>query len=248
VSVSVGVWGGEVLVVDTAVQLGADARTSPRLGPVLLTGEVRDVEVRDRLVPVTDGGPAGWRWAVKRAMDVTIVVALVLLVLPVLVVAAVGVRVSSPGPVLFRQTRVGRHGRQFTMFKFRTFPVDHVDRVVSLDVDACPLWWGRVLRRTSIDELPQLFNVIRGDMSLVGPRPERPRFAVPLAETIPGYRERHRAPVGLTGFAQVKGLVGTTSIEERVAADNAYIDDWSIRRDLVILAKTVPTLVRKCLA
>jgi lipopolysaccharide/colanic/teichoic acid biosynthesis glycosyltransferase len=199
------------------------------------------------------GGPVGWQRAVKRSIDVVGAGIGLLIVLPIVVVVAAGVRLTSRGPILYRQTRVGRYGRHFTMLKFRTFPVEHVPPSTVVDdgdaalvpVSLSPLRFGRLLRQTSFDELPQLVNVLRGDMSLVGPRPERPELVSVLADRIPQYRDRHRAPVGLTGHAQVLGLCGTTPIEDRVAADNAYIDGWTLRRDAAILAKTVPTLVRK---
>ena len=197
------------------------------------------------LIPQTEGGPAGWQAVAKRTIDIVGSLILLVLASPVLLVAAIGVRVSSDGPILFRQTRVGRQGRPFTMFKFRTFPVHHVDITHSLAVDECPLRWGRLLRRTSIDELPQLFNVLRGDMALVGPRPERPRFSAELAKEMPQYRERHRAPVGITGLAQVRGFCGATSLEGRIDADNEYIEGWTLGRDVAIVARTVPTLIRK---
>ena len=202
---------------------------------------------------VLHGGPSGWRGAVKRVIDITGAAVSLVVVLPILIVAAAGVRLSSPGPVLYRQTRVGRHGRHFTMLKFRTFPIDHVPPTSVVEdhhnalvpATLSPLRFGRLLRQTSFDELPQLINVLRGDMSLVGPRPERPELVSELEDRIPHYRDRHRAPVGLTGHAQVKGFCGTTPIEHRVAADNEYIDQWTLRGDLAILAKTVPTLIRK---
>ncbi len=214
-----------------------DTRRSPETSRPEHTAELH----RPRL----DGGPTGWRAFGKRAGDVVVALLLVLLVLPVLAAAALAVRLSSPGPILFRQSRVGKEGRIFTMLKFRTFPVEHRDVEQSLPVDACPLPLGRLLRRTSLDELPQLFNVIRGDMSLVGPRPERPVFATEIAATMPEYRERHRAPAGITGLAQVRGLCGPTSIEDRVRADNQYVESWSLLRDAGILLLTIPTVVRK---
>jgi lipopolysaccharide/colanic/teichoic acid biosynthesis glycosyltransferase len=131
------------------------------------------------------------------------------------------------------------------MLKFRTFPVEHVDEVFSLAHNECPLRWGRFLRRTSLDELPQLINVVRGDMSLVGPRPERPQFAKSFTDTVPGYVDRHRVAPGITGLAQVHGLWGNTSIDERIRLDNRYVDSWSIWIDLVVLAKTLPAVCRK---
>lgn len=207
--------------------------------------DLREPERTQELTPTLDGGPHGAGAVAKRALDVAVALVLLLLVLPVLIVAAVGVRLSSPGPVLFRQPRLTHGGRRFTMLKFRTFPVDHVDATVALPTEACPLAWGRFLRRTSIDELPQLLNVVAGHMSLVGPRPERPRFATELAAEVPGYVERLRAPAGITGLAQVRGLHGTSSLQDRVDADNEYIERWSFWGDLRILAATVPTVVRK---
>lgn len=240
--------------IDPEVSLGrttavaADGSVGWRGGDVRDSVDVDRGEPRGlvtRLIPLTAGGPTGWQAVVKRIGDIAVALLLLLLVLPVLIGAAILVRIDSPGPVLFRQQRVGRGGRLFVMYKFRTFPVEHVDVVQSLKVEDCPLRFGRVLRRTSIDELPQLLNVLKGDMSLVGPRPERPTFAESLAGDVPGYRERHRAPAGLTGNAQVLGLVGTTSIEDRVAADNAYIDGWSLRRDVALMFRTVPAVIRK---
>ena len=190
----------------------------------------------------------------KRAIDFVGATVLVVLLLPLLLAIAIGVRLTSPGPVLFRQTRVGQHGRNFKMLKFRTFPADHVDsRVVerhedggfALPAEECPSAFGRLLRRTSLDELPQLLNVLRGEMSLVGPRPEKPYFAAPLCDEIPGYGARHRVPVGITGLAQVNGLWGAGNIEERVRYDNDYIDQWSLGLDLKILLKTIPEVLVK---
>jgi lipopolysaccharide/colanic/teichoic acid biosynthesis glycosyltransferase len=153
--------------------------------------------------------------------------------------AAVGTKLCSRGPVLFRQARVGRDQQIFTMYKFRTFPVEHVDDRFSLDHRECPLAFGRFLRRTSIDELPQLFNVLRGEMSIVGPRPERPHFADRFAATVPGYADRHRVRPGLTGLAVVHGLRGDTSIPLRAHYDNRYIDTWTLTQDLTIIVRTV---------
>lgn len=197
------------------------------------------------LVPTLPGGPRGWHAVAKRGADIVVSATLLILALPVLVATAIGVRVTSDGPVFFRQHRVGADGRHFTMYKFRTFPVDHVDIDFALPVEQCPLPFGRILRRTSLDELPQLLNVLLGDMALVGPRPERPHFAEPLGAAIPAYRERHRTPAGITGLAQVEGLTGSSSVEARVRADNDYIEGWTIWRDLAILVRTVPATIRK---
>jgi len=193
--------------------------------------------------PASAASPASWR--AKRVFDVTVSSLLLVLLSPVLLAAAVGAKLSSRGPAVFRQARVGFLGAEFTMYKFRTFPVEHVDDTFSLDHEQCPLRLGRFLRRTSIDELPQLLNVLRGDMSLIGPRPERPHFAGPLAGAVPGYADRHRIRGGITGLAQVRGYWGNTSIDERTRLDNHYIDTWSLRRDLAILVRTLPAVVRK---
>jgi putative colanic acid biosynthesis UDP-glucose lipid carrier transferase len=131
------------------------------------------------------------------------------------------------------------------MYKFRTYPVDHVDDRQSRPLADCPTPFGRFLRRTSIDELPQLFNVIRGDMSIVGPRPERPQFVELLCDEIPGYADRHRVRGGITGLAQVNGYWGQTDLIERVRLDNEYIDQWSLSGDLAILLRTLPAVFRK---
>jgi lipopolysaccharide/colanic/teichoic acid biosynthesis glycosyltransferase len=184
-------------------------------------------------------------WWAKRAFDVIGALVLLIATAPLFALAAVGVRLSSRGPVLFRQRRVVEHGREITLVKFRTFPVSHVDTVWTLGYQDCPLRIGRLLRRTSIDELPQLWNVLRGDLSLVGPRPERPQFADALCADVPGYRNRQRVPGGITGLAQVSGYWGVSSIHERVRLDNQYIDTWTPMADLVILGSTVIEVVRR---
>jgi lipopolysaccharide/colanic/teichoic acid biosynthesis glycosyltransferase len=197
------------------------------------------------LAPTLPGGPAGWQATAKRAIDVAVALVLLLAVTPLLVLAAIGTKLSDGGPVLFRQVRIGQGGRPFTMLKLRTYPVDHLDLAQSLPHEACPSRWGRLLRRSSLDELPQFVNVLRGDMALVGPRPERPRFATEIAADLPAYRERHRAPVGITGLAQINGLCGPTSLRARVELDNAYVEGWHLGRDLAVLARTVPAVLRK---
>lgn len=192
------------------------------------------------------GGPnrLGARFA-KRALDIVGASLLVLLLSPVLLAAALAVRLTSSGPILFRQPRIGRHGELFDMLKFRSFPTDHEDVKQALKLDECPLPVGRLLRRTSIDELPQLFNVLRGEMSLVGPRPERPAFAEPLSAKIPDYDARHRVAGGLTGLAQVHGYWGISEIEARVRLDNHYIETWSLWSDLGVLVRTIPAVIVK---
>jgi lipopolysaccharide/colanic/teichoic acid biosynthesis glycosyltransferase len=184
-------------------------------------------------------------WWAKRAFDVVGAIVLLVLTAPLFIAAAAAVRCSSRGPVLFCQRRVVEHGRVISLVKFRTFPVSHVDSVWSLGYQDCPLRVGRLLRRTSVDELPQLWNVLRGDLSLVGPRPERPQFADELCANVEGYRDRQRAPGGITGLAQVSGYWGVSSIHERVRLDNQYIDTWTPVADLVILARTAIEVIRR---
>ncbi|MFI8896430.1 exopolysaccharide biosynthesis polyprenyl glycosylphosphotransferase [Streptomyces paradoxus] len=183
----------------------------------------------------------------KRALDVTVSGALLLLVSPWLLVCAVVLRLSGGPGVVFRQERIGRHGRPFTLLKFRTHrPVDAHESATRWSVanERQMPWFCRFLRRTSLDELLQLWNVLRGDMSLVGPRPERPYFVAQFGQAHPGYAARHRVRTGITGLAQVHGLRGDTSIEDRARFDNAYIDDWSLWQDVCILLRTAAALVR----
>lgn len=178
-------------------------------------------------------------WPLKRAFDILVASVAIVATSPVMVLAALAVRLSSPGPVMFRQRRLGQGMKPFEVMKFRTMHVNaDSDTTWSVLRDKRLTAVGRVLRQTHLDELPQLVNVLRGDMSLVGPRPERPYFAELFSAEIPGYADRHRVPVGITGWAQVHGLNGDTSIEERVRFDNRYIESWSLWRDLVILART----------
>ena len=159
---------------------------------------------------------------------------------PVLLLIALGIKLTSPGPIFFRQRRVGQRGVPFDVLKFRTMLVnDDDDTTWCVTADRRVTRLGRVLRATSVDELPQLLNVVRGDMSLVGPRPERPFFVEAFSKEIPRYGDRHRVPVGMTGLAQVNGLRGDTSIEERLVFDNLYIENWSLWSDIVILLRTV---------
>ena len=175
----------------------------------------------------------------KRMLDV-VVSSLALLVLsPLFAVIAAAVRLTSPGPVLFRQRRIGQHARTFEMLKFRTMRVnDDSDHTWSVCNDDRRTLVGRLLRPLSLDELPQLWNVLVGEMSLVGPRPERPYFVDQYSPTVRGYEDRHRLPVGLTGLAQVHGLRGDTSIEQRARLDNYYIEHWSPWQDLAIVLST----------
>ena len=184
-------------------------------------------------------------WRVKRAFDIVVASMALVLSLPIFVVVAIAVRLSSRGPVFFRQKRVGQGGEIVEVLKFRTLLVnDDSDRTWSVVTDVRVTAVGKVLRATSLDELPQLINVIRGDMSLVGPRPERPHFVSEFNQRVTRYDDRHRVPVGITGWAQVHGLRGDTSIEERARFDNRYIEHWSLWHDVVILSRTAASVAR----
>ncbi|MEU6478858.1 exopolysaccharide biosynthesis polyprenyl glycosylphosphotransferase [Streptomyces sp. NPDC047017] len=183
----------------------------------------------------------------KRALDVLVSGALLLLAGPSLLVCAAVLRWADGPGVLFRQERIGKDGRPFTLLKFRTHrPADAHEAATRWSVadEHAMRPFCRLLRRTSLDELPQLWNVLRGDMSLVGPRPERPYFAALFSRTHPGYAARHRMRTGITGLAQVHGLRGDTSIEDRARFDNAYIDNWSLWQDVCILLRTAVALLR----
>jgi exopolysaccharide biosynthesis polyprenyl glycosylphosphotransferase len=185
-------------------------------------------------------------WTAKRLSDVIISGGALALLAPILGVCALLARWET-GSVLFRQTRVGLDGRPFTLLKFCTMRPDGATDSntrwnIGTDERLRPI--GRVLRRTSLDELPQLWNVVRGDMSLVGPRPERPFFVDEFTRQFPWYTARHRVPVGLTGWAQVHGLRGDTSIADRARFDNFYIENWSMWGDIKILIRTAAQVLK----
>ena len=184
----------------------------------------------------------GWNLFGKRATDVIVGFTALVLSLPVMALIAIAIRATSPGPILYGQDRMGLDGRRFRMLKFRT---------MRLDAEAAtgPVWAtsddprrtrvGAFLRRWSLDELPQLWNVLRGEMSLVGPRPERPSFVEEFRRKVPGYMLRHKMKAGITGLAQINGWRGNTSIEKRIEDDLRYIEGWSLGLDLTILCKTL---------
>jgi Undecaprenyl-phosphate glucose phosphotransferase len=182
----------------------------------------------------------GWNVVLKRAFDLTISFTTLLLASPVMILVALAVKLSSRGPVFFRQERMGMDGRTFSMLKFRTMKLDAESagaQMASPD-DPRRTGLGGFLRRTSLDELPQLLNVLKGEMSLVGPRPERPVFIEEFKKQIPRYHLRHLVKSGMTGWAQINGLRGQTSIEKRIEFDLYYIENWSLLLDVKILART----------
>jgi len=177
--------------------------------------------------------------AIKRAFDIVGSLILILLTLPIMIFAAIGVYVTSPGPIFFKQKRVGRLGKYFTMLKFRSMRVNSdSNKAWTTGQDPRKTRFGTFLRRTAIDELPQLFNVLAGSMSLVGPRPEIPVFVEHFKEIVPLYMIKHYVKPGITGLAQIKGFRGDTSIEARIHEDIEYIEHWSFLLDLYVLFKT----------
>jgi exopolysaccharide biosynthesis polyprenyl glycosylphosphotransferase len=187
-------------------------------------------------------------WRLKRVIDVVVSAAALVVLAPVLAACALAVRYEGGPGIIFRQERVGLDGRPFQVLKFRSLkPVDDTESQTNWNIKhdnrLGPV--GRFIRATSLDELPQLWNILRGDMSLVGPRPERPHFAQQFSEHIPRYTARHRVPAGLTGWAQAHGLRGDTSIEDRARFDNYYIENWSPWLDTKIVLKTMGQVLRR---
>lgn len=175
----------------------------------------------------------------KRLMDIIGSLLLIILTSPLMIVTAIGVRISSPGPILFRQTRVGKNNREFTMYKFRSMRVNDSEQTGwSTEGDPRKTRFGAFIRKFALDELPQFFNVLKGDMSLVGPRPEVPFYVEKFKKEIPLYMLKHTLRPGITGLAQIKGLRGDTSIQARIDEDISYIENWSFWGDLRILLLT----------
>ncbi len=190
-----------------------------------------------RYVPLTNTGNI----VTKRIMDIVGSLVGIILTSPIMLAAAVLVKLSSPGPVIFKQERVGLHNKSFYMYKFRSMeqqPPGEEKKAWTVKNDPRVTGIGRFLRRTSLDELPQLFNILKGDMSLVGPRPERPLFVEKFREEIPRYMVKHQVRPGLTGWAQVNGLRGDTSIRKRIEYDIYYIENWTIGFDIKIIFMT----------
>jgi Undecaprenyl-phosphate glucose phosphotransferase len=193
-------------------------------------------------VHLRDSPLHGWNQVAKRVFDVAFSASILIALSPLLLLIAVAVKSSSRGPVLFGQERMGLDGQRFRMLKFRTMRLD-------AEAETGPVWApagdprrtpiGTFLRRFSLDEMPQFINVLRGEMSVVGPRPERPVFVERFRQTVPGYMLRHKVKSGVTGWAQVHGLRGNTSLEKRIEYDIEYIEQWSLWLDLKIIGLTV---------
>ena len=191
-----------------------------------------------RYVPLSNT----WNALMKRLVDIFGSIFCIILFSPVMLFAAIGTRVTSKGPIIYRQTRIGLHSKSFTMYKFRTMRVQSAEEEKkgwTIPGDDRVTKFGSFLRRTSIDEMPQFFNVLAGKMSLVGPRPERPQFVDKFREEIPRYMVKHQVRPGITGWAQINGYRGDTSIRKRIEHDIYYIENWSLGFDFRILFLTV---------
>jgi exopolysaccharide biosynthesis polyprenyl glycosylphosphotransferase len=191
------------------------------------------------LLSLRDVAMRGWRLAVKRLFDMTASFSGLVLLSPLFSVVALLIKLESRGPVFYTQERMGLDGKPFRMLKFRSMRQDAENSGPGWTTPNDPRRTriGAVIRRFNIDELPQLFNVLAGQMSLVGPRAERPYYVEQFKKSIPGYINRHREKAGITGWAQVNGLRGDTSIEERTKYDLWYIENWSLLLDFKILVR-----------
>jgi len=193
------------------------------------------------LLTMRDVALRGWRLTVKRAMDVAISGTGLVVISPLMLLTALLIKLDSRGPVFFVQERTGLDGRPFLMLKFRSMRQDAEAHGPGWTTEDDPrrTRLGSIIRKLSVDELPQLINVLLGDMSLVGPRPEQPAYVEQFRRNIPRYMDRHREKAGLTGWAQVNGLRGDTSITERTKYDLWYIENWSLWLDINIIIRTV---------
>ena len=242
-------------------ELGIEVSVVPRMFDTINNRVGYDTVGGLPLMSFTSVDPRGVQFALKHALDRVLALVFIVLLSPLLTLSALTVRLSSRGAVLFRQRRVGRDGKPFDLYKFRSMrlaagqPPAEQNGSGALEFllggDTAPggvegqdrrTAIGRFLRRSSLDELPQLLNVLKGEMSLIGPRPERPEFVELFANDITRYGDRHRVKSGITGWAQVHGLRGQTSLAERVEWDNYYIAHWSLGLDVKILALTLAAL------
>jgi putative colanic acid biosynthesis UDP-glucose lipid carrier transferase len=199
------------------------------------------------VINLTDSPLHGVNAIVKALEDLLLAAIFLVLASPLMLAIAIGVKRSSPGPVFYRQERVTWNGERFSMLKFRTMPA-------GVEAESGPVWanpgqqratpFGAFLRRWSLDELPQFINVLRGDMSIVGPRPERPEFVTRFKQEIPGYMQKHLVKAGITGWAQVNDLRGDTDLRARIQYDLYYIENWSVWFDLRIIAMTIGHVIK----
>jgi len=179
--------------------------------------------------------------AIKRAEDIVVATIILILISPIMLIVAIGVKVTSPGPIFYRQTRVTLHNKNFKMLKFRSMPTNAEQNGVQWgdSKSKTNTKFGQFIRATSLDELPQFLNVLKSDMSIVGPRPERDIFIDKFAQDIPNYMDKHEVKAGITGWAQINGWRGDTSLEKRIEFDLYYINNWSLWFDIKIIFLTI---------
>jgi len=228
-------------IVRQALWNDCDIFLVPRLHDVVKQAWASEMIGTVPVARIGSDGRCGVPWRCKRAFDIAASSLALVLLSPLLALCALAVRIDGGPGIIFRQVRVGRDGKPFEILKFRSLrPVDTTESQtkwsISNDDRMTPV--GRIMRRTSLDELPQLWTILRGDMTIVGPRPERPHFVRKFSGEEPSYLYRHRVPAGLTGLAQVNGMRGDTSIAERSRFDNYYIENWSLWLDVKIILRT----------
>lgn len=227
------------------ISLCRRGRVDIKIYPDMFAYMARDLSVDELggvpLLTVRDIALRGWKLSLKRAMDILGSVLGLIFLSPLMLLTAILIRLESPGPVFYAQERMGLDGRPFQMIKFRSMREDAEAHGPGWTVKDDPRVTriGKFMRRTSWDEITQLINVLLGEMSLVGPRPERPLYVQEFRDRIPRYMERHQEKAGMTGWAQVNGLRGDTSIEERTESDLWYVENWSLWLDIKIIIRTV---------
>ncbi|MEW5808589.1 MAG: sugar transferase [Actinomycetota bacterium] len=242
------------ILAQRAHHFGMKVRVVPRMMDVVGVGATIEHLGGIPLMTLSHTNPTGWQFALKHAIDRSCAAIGLVLISPLFLTLMLLVRLSSPGPIFFGQDRIGRDGKVFQCLKFRSMrPADPDAAAFTVKDGAAPggvegedrrTWIGKIMRKTSLDELPQLLNVAKGEMSLVGPRPERPEFVELFEMQIRRYGDRHRVKAGMTGWAQVHGLRGQTSIADRAEFDNFYIENWSVLLDIKILALTVLAVLK----
>jgi exopolysaccharide biosynthesis polyprenyl glycosylphosphotransferase len=228
-------------LIDVIADTRAEIKILPGLLDIMASGVVAEDIDGIPLVGVRRSRLVGANLVVKRVFDLVLSVLLLIPGIPLMAIIAIAIRLDSPGPAVYRQERVGKDGRAFTAYKFRSMMQDaeaDTGPVFTSRADPRITKVGRFLRRTSLDEVPQVLNVLRGEMSLVGPRPERPHFVAQFEQEVAGYAQRHEVRPGITGWAQLNDLRQDTSIEQRTIYDTYYVDNWSLTFDLKILVTT----------
>ena len=179
--------------------------------------------------------------SLKRAEDIVLSIIILTLISPIMLIVAFGVKVTSPGPIIYRQTRVTLNNKNFDMFKFRSMPIDTEKNGVQWGASKSKTnnKFSQFIRALNLDELPQFFNVLKGDMSIVGPRPERDIFIDKFSQKIPNYMDKHKVKAGITGWSQINGWRGDTSLEKRIEFDLYYINNWTLWFDIKIIFLTI---------